>query len=75
MLYYIFDFVLPPGMLNGKLAGEPFIHSNKDFKCALFAQASRPTVCGRLTFCLEMCGSNRAQAIDYLTQLEQLTSA
>ncbi|KFA59325.1 hypothetical protein GAPWKB11_0068 [Gilliamella apicola] len=50
------------------------MHFGKDFKCALFVQASIPIVCGLLTLCLKMCGNNRSQTMDYLTQLEQVNS-
>jgi uncharacterized protein len=62
-----------PGMPNGKIAGIACIHLGEDFKCQLFGLASRPSVCERLQPCYEMCGDNREQALDYLTQLEQLT--
>ncbi len=64
-----------PGMPNGKPAGVPCIHLDSRFQCQLFGQSSRPKVCCRLKPCMEMCGSNRKQALDYLTQLEQVTSA
>lgn len=63
-----------PGMPNGKPAGVACIHLNANFQCDLFGQSSRPKVCGRLKPCIEMCGNNRVQALNYLTQLEQLTS-
>ncbi|WP_294953768.1 YkgJ family cysteine cluster protein [uncultured Gilliamella sp.] len=62
-----------PGMPNGKPAGVACIHLDEDFHCRLFRQSSRPSVCGRLKPCFEMCGNCRQQALDYLSQLEQLT--
>ena len=64
-----------PGMPNGKPAGVPCIHLDSRFQCQLFGQSSRPRVCCRLKPCMEMCGNDRKQALDYLTQLEQVTSA
>ncbi|OCG07788.1 hypothetical protein A9G13_06130 [Gilliamella sp. wkB178] len=64
-----------PNMPNGKPAGIACVHLNSNCQCQLFGHSSRPLVCGRLQPCHEMCGDDRQQALDYLTQLEQLTSA
>ncbi|WP_146210871.1 YkgJ family cysteine cluster protein [Gilliamella apicola] len=63
-----------PGMPNGKPAGVPCYNLDENFQCKLFGQATRPKVCSHLKPCFEMCGTNRNQAFNYLTQLEQLTS-
>ncbi|OCG49228.1 hypothetical protein A9G35_12475 [Gilliamella sp. Choc5-1] len=62
-----------PGMPKGKPAGVACIHLDNNYQCKLFLHPSRPTVCGHLKPCIEMCGNNQAQALNYLTQLEQLT--
>ena len=63
-----------PGMPNGKPAGVACYNLDENFQCKLFGLATRPKVCSHLKPCFEMCGTNRNQAFDYLTQLEQLTS-
>ncbi|MCX8585836.1 MULTISPECIES: YkgJ family cysteine cluster protein [unclassified Gilliamella] len=63
-----------PGMPKGKPAGVACIHLDENLLCKLFGQSTRPQVCSHLRPCYEMCGTNRNQALDYLTQLEQLTS-
>ncbi|KDN10513.1 MULTISPECIES: YkgJ family cysteine cluster protein [unclassified Gilliamella] len=62
-----------PDMPKGKPAGIACIHLDNNYQCKLFFHPSRPTVCGRLKPCIKMCGNNRSQALNYLTQLEQLT--
>jgi len=64
-----------PFMPNGKPAGIACFHLDENFQCKLFGNTNRPLVCDRLKPCFEMCGLNRDQAMDYLTQLEQLTSS
>ncbi|MCX8597296.1 MULTISPECIES: YkgJ family cysteine cluster protein [unclassified Gilliamella] len=63
-----------PGMPKGKPAGVACIHLDENLLCKLFGKSTRPKVCSHLRPCYEMCGINRSQALDYLTQLEQLTS-
>ena len=63
-----------PSMPNGKPAGIACFHLDENFQCKLFGQATRPKVCSHLKPCFEMCGTNRNEAFNYLTQLEQLTS-
>ena len=41
--------------------------------CLLFGLATRPTVCLSLKPSLDMCGQNRAQAMQFLQWLEQQT--
>ncbi|WP_294965909.1 YkgJ family cysteine cluster protein [uncultured Gilliamella sp.] len=64
-----------PDMPNGKPAGIACVHLNSNFQCRLFGHSSRPLVCNRLKPCHDMCGDTRQQALNYLTQLEQLTNA
>lgn len=63
-----------PDMPKGKLAGEVCVQLDQNLRCRLFGLPSRPAVCKRLTPCHEMCGDNRHEALNYLTQLEQSTS-
>lgn len=62
-----------PGMPQGKPAGIACVQLDEQLRCKLFGQASRPACCSGLKPSLEMCGSRREQALDYLTQLEAMT--
>jgi hypothetical protein len=44
-----------------------------DMRCAIFGDPRRPAVCGGLQPSLEMCGSEREQAIRWLDELEAAT--
>src|SRR5450830_284506 len=63
-----------PGMPHGKPAGVPCVQLMDDMRCAIFGQPERPACCGGLQPSLEMCGSDRAAAMHFLTRLEQLTA-
>ncbi len=63
-----------PGMPNGKPAGEPCIHLDKDFRCRIFHSPDRPAVCASLQPSAEMCGSCRSDAMAFLENLEQQTT-
>ncbi len=62
-----------PGLPDGKPAGVPCIHLDRDFRCLIFDQPDRPAVCASLKPSLEMCGSHRDEALAYLAELEELT--
>ncbi|WP_434989562.1 YkgJ family cysteine cluster protein [Xanthomonas melonis] len=62
-----------PGMLNGKPAGMPCVQLDDRLGCRLFGLPERPSVCGSLRPCADMCGSSRAQALAMLTALELAT--
>lgn len=62
-----------PGLPHGKPAGVPCPHLDEQLKCQLFGQSSRPTVCASLQPSTDMCGTNREQAMQWLTNLEALT--
>jgi Fe-S-cluster containining protein len=62
-----------PGMPNGKPANVRCIQLSSDNRCKLFGSQSRPSVCGSLRPCEEMCGSCFEDAMEYLTMLEQKT--
>jgi len=62
-----------PGMPDGKPAGIPCAQLLSDYRCALFGQPERPAVCVSLQPIREMCRITRAQALCYLTELEQAT--
>ncbi len=63
-----------PGMPNGKPAGIRCVQLDADNRCKLFGRPERPAVCSALQPSLEMCGTSRRYALDYLTTLEQATT-
>ena len=62
-----------PGMPQGKPAGIHCVQLSEENRCKLFGDLKRPEFCGRLKASTEMCGSNRHQAMTYLSELELLT--
>lgn len=62
-----------PGLPGGKPAGVPCPHLDEALHCKLFGLPERPAVCGSLQPSAEMCGDNREQAMQFLTNLEQAT--
>lgn len=63
-----------PGMPNGKKAGERCIQLDNHNMCMIFGKPERPAFCGSLQPNLEMCGTSRVQAIQWLSTLERLTA-
>ena len=61
-------------MPQGKPAGVRCIQLDEADRCRLFGDPRRPAVCASLRPTLEMCGTERAHAMHYLTQLEAMTS-
>ena len=61
-------------MPHGKPAGVRCIQLDEADRCRLFGDPRRPAVCASLRPALEMCGTDRAQAMHYLTELEVMTS-
>lgn len=59
-----------PGMPNGKKAGEPCIHLRSDFTCNIYDSSDRPEVCRGFNFDPLVCGSNRDEALMFLSKLE-----
>lgn len=62
-----------PGMPEGKKAGERCVQLDDKEGCLLFGLATRPKVCLSLKPSLDMCGQDRAQAMQFLQWLEQQT--
>jgi len=58
----------------GKPAGVSCTHLGTDFRCKIFGQPERPGCCAGLQPSAEMCGSNRDQALAWLSRLETLTA-
>ncbi len=63
-----------PGLPQGKPAGRPCPHLDEALRCRLFGQPERPGVCASLKPNLEMCGSERSHAMQWLTRLEYATT-
>jgi Fe-S-cluster containining protein len=63
-----------PGMPNGKPAGERCVQLDAANRCRIFGSALRPAVCASLRPSQEMCGTSDAEALAWLTRLEQLTA-
>ncbi|MBD8525765.1 YkgJ family cysteine cluster protein [Pseudomarimonas arenosa] len=63
-----------PGMPNGKPAGVPCVQLDEQLRCRLFGDPRRPVVCLGLQPEAEMCGSDRQQALDFLSELERRTA-
>ena len=60
-------------MPQGKPAGVRCVQLGEDERCRIFGHPDRPAVCAQLQPSAEICGSTRAQALHFLTRLEQLT--
>jgi len=60
-------------MPQGKPAGVPCVNLDENMRCRIFNSPERPAVCGSLQPCEEMCGSCREEALQFLTELENLT--
>ena len=58
-----------PGMPSGKAAGVRCIHLMDDYKCALFGDPSRPSVCSDYQAEQDFCGNDREEAIKILESL------
>ncbi|MBR7799949.1 YkgJ family cysteine cluster protein [Undibacterium fentianense] len=63
-----------PGMPNGKPAGIACTQLTSELRCAIFAQANRPSCCSGLQASVEMCGETREYALHWLAKLEAETA-
>ncbi|HEU4459489.1 MAG TPA: YkgJ family cysteine cluster protein [Methylibium sp.] len=63
-----------PAHPNGKPAGLCCGHLDDALRCTLFGRPERPAVCGSLQPSVEMCGSNREQALARLEWLDKATA-
>jgi len=59
-----------PGMPGGKPAGVQCIHLTEDFRCGIFGSADRPKVCDSFQAEELVCGKNRDEALEILSNLE-----
>jgi len=62
-------------MPQGKPAGVRCVQLDEANGCRLFGDPRRPKVCASLRPSLEMCGTSRGQALEYLVWLERVTTA
>jgi Fe-S-cluster containining protein len=62
-----------PGMESGKPAGVRCIQLAENNRCLVFGSGLRPAVCSSLRPNSEMCGSSAAEAMQRLTEWEQVT--
>ncbi|ENH9680663.1 MULTISPECIES: YkgJ family cysteine cluster protein [Enterobacter cloacae complex] len=63
-----------PGMPQGKPANVRCVQLSEDNLCNIFGSIQRPKVCSNLRPSLDMCHTNRDEAMGYLIHLENLTS-
>lgn len=56
-----------------KPAGQACQHLAPDLRCTRFDHPDRPACCSGLQPSLEMCGTNRAEALRWLEELENAT--
>lgn len=61
-------------MPQGKPAGVRCVQLMTDNRCAIFGRPERPAFCGGLKPSEEMCGEDREYALQWLGELERLTS-
>jgi hypothetical protein len=59
-----------PGMPHGKPAGVRCVQLGDDLRCAIFGEPERPACCSGLQPQTDMCGTDRGEALAWLTQLE-----
>lgn len=59
-----------PGMPDGKPAGVRCIHLTDDCRCGIFNSPERPEVCENFLAEPAICGTNRDEALQILTDLE-----
>lgn len=63
-----------PGMPEGKPAGIRCIQLDENNRCRIFGNPDRPKVCESLQPSKEMCKTSNEGALNYLEELERLTS-
>lgn len=64
-----------PGMPQGKPANVRCVQLSEDNLCNIFGSIHRPNVCSSLRPSLDMCHTNREEAMAYLIHLEKLTTS
>lgn len=59
-----------PGMPNGKPAGMHCLHLSDDYLCNIFTHPERPSLCDEFKASVDVCGSNRKEALQLISILE-----
>ena len=62
-----------PGLPAGKPAGMRCPQLSDDNRCLIYGRPERPAVCAAFDYDPATCGSDNADALRLLTDLEQLT--
>jgi Fe-S-cluster containining protein len=60
-------------MENGKPAGVRCVQLSDDNRCRIFGSDQRPAVCSSLRPTDEMCGTSASEAMQRLSEWEQIT--
>jgi hypothetical protein len=60
-------------MPDGKPAGVPCVQLSADGRCRLFGLPERPAICSAFQAEPELCGANRAEAMERIQELERQT--
>ena len=63
-----------PGMPHGKPAGIPCVQLDDALRCRLFGRPERPAFCASLRPSMDMCGTDRGEALETLRVLELATA-
>ena len=63
-----------PGMPNGKPAGVRCLHLSEDYLCKIFTDPARPKLCDQFKAGIDVCGTNREEALRLISILEIETS-
>ncbi len=58
------------GMPQGKPANVRCVHLTENYRCAIFNDPRRPSVCAKFTPEYDYCGDSREQALEILAVLE-----
>lgn len=60
-------------MPQGKPAGVACVQLDDQLRCKLFGKPERPAFCVSLRPSMEMCGTSRDEALEFLSTLETAT--
>lgn len=62
-----------PGMPNGKPAGVRCVNLSEDNLCKIFGKPERPKLCDGFKAGVDVCGTNRDEALQLIAALEEET--
>lgn len=63
-----------PSMPAGKPAGMRCIQLDKNNACKIFSQPQRPVICAQFKAEVDICGTNREEALLNISELEEITA-